>query len=341
MADDPQSGEGEHSDVFVDPLGDLEDPAPQIQEESPEGPSLAALTGSELGSELDLPGGSAREATEDLAQDVQQMIDSALPEEPIAAAPLSLAPELEHPDQTACQVYSVTLRGIENPADQRRVQTVLDRLAILPEGSPAAGAAHSGVQRWSRLSEFQAYVLMANLFPLGFDVRLGQSEDSPAAAFAPPPEALTNVAAPEPEMGGALPVALPTKEGEVFLSTTESIAGHHAQVSKGIVTAHGVIHRLFFREGELDIRMRQKLQELGPQPSGQAPRRQLPRAEMDKIFANLLQKLQREAFRRGANGVVGIRIAGFTEAAALDPDADQIRLIATGTAVLLQTESGN
>ena len=94
----------------------------------------------------------------------------------------------------------------------------------------------------------------------------------------------------------------------------------------------------------MQTRLKRKVEELRPTDSTavtKVTRGQrdfhLPKAEMDKVFQNLLKSLQFEALRRGANGVIGIQLSGFPETNAIDPESDQIRLIASGTAVLLES----
>lgn len=368
MADDSKE---EVSDLYVDPLGgmglDNAEAVPALEESG----SPISLDGELLAPAEDNAHGSAHvempfEAADNLGEldsvdlptavesataNLDSMLEAALPEENSAAPtpdpsadssfnaspPPTLAGSVSpgDPQDPLCRFYSVEVRGLKAPGAVDAVLSVLERF---PQSSADDSAPkrlrESGGYRWTHLGEFQAYALMLHFYKMGLECRLSFHDEEGFAAD------LSEAGFPLDEIKstGAQPVPLPSKADEVLLSTSDAVPGYGNGAPKGIVTAHGSIGRVFFRQDETESRLKVKINELWPQPSGMKPKGPLPRAEIDKVFQNLLLSLQREAFRRGGNAVVSIRISGFAEAESLNPDADQIRLIATGTAILLNVE---
>lgn len=344
MVSDQEKRDDTASDLFVDPLsGMIEPPAA-----GPAGVILdeaGAETGTGLdevsiriadGGETQAPAettGSAEEVAAAAASDVNAMIDSALPESVVTAEPAAPANETDR-EPGGANFFELTLRGLGDSHTRDAALAIMKKFggAALPSDFEAR-ATDLGAYRLTRISEFHAYALAAQLYRAGVEFQIGMpqfgSEDSA-------PELVPEIAtSPAIESSGAVAVPLPTNPGEILLATLGEVPGYRAAQSKGIVTAHGAIARAFFREEEREERLKNKIQALQP-GAGPVMRGQLPRAEVDKVFQGLLERLQREAFRRGANGVIGVQVSGFSESTSFNPDADQIRLIASGTAVLLE-----
>ncbi len=235
--------------------------------------------------------------------------------------------------------FQISIRNVSSDSIKLRILRVAEReslasdLKILKKRLDDLGG-----YRFSHLREYQATVLMQELQQFNVECRLdlpvfgGPSDfpEHPTASFFHQKEN-------EVESTGAQAVELPKNSKEVLLSTLDQISGHEVLEEKGILSAHSSVARTFFRSDEQEIRLSQKIDHLQPN-SEQGKEPHLPRAEMDNVFEKLLKRIQREAMRRGANAVIGIQISGFPEASAIDPEADQIHLIASGTAVILRSQ---
>lgn len=341
MADDVPKPPHEESDLFIDPLGGIEIPdASELNAPEPLAEFVAEESSFssepepvEIGDAIsDVQLSSIDAGTETNVQEVGALLAAALPNE----EPPAYAENADPDSDERARIFDVTIRGLADPRSQKQFAEILQRLP-LAEKDPnlETKIAELGAYRISRISEFYANALALQLHKAGLEFHLG----IPHAEGEPEPNGsdLIGVGSLDAEKSssqGAFAVAMPEKPGEILLSTVETVPGYAAALNKGIVTAHGSVARAFFREEEKLERLQHKVSALAP---GSKPERlKLPRAEMDKIFQSLLERLQREAFRRGANGVIGIQISGFSESASFDPEADQIRLIATGTAVLLE-----
>lgn len=234
-------------------------------------------------------------------------------------------------------LFQVSLRSASNPKTQAHILRFVEREKFVDDLSGFKKSLQElGGYRFSQLDEFQATMLMQELHKLDVEYRLDLPAYDGDVSFPDRAAGVFHNSEEVVQSTGAIAVELPKNSREILLSTVEQIAGHEITEEKGILSAHSSVARSFFRADEQEARLEQKIDHLRPNASA-AKTLRLPRAEMDQVFERLLQRIQREAMRRGANAVIGIQISGFPEANSIDPEADQIRLIATGTAVVLQS----
>ncbi len=234
-------------------------------------------------------------------------------------------------------IFQVSIRNAKTSKSQARILQIVEREALVKDLDSVKGRLEElGGYRFSHLREYQATVLMQELQQLDVECRLDIPSIDGDGDFPKHSTSLFQPADDEIHSTGAIAVELPNNSKEILLSTLEQISEHETIEEKGVLSAHSSVARSFFREDEQEARLVQKIDHL---QSNDASRKELrlPRAEMDNVFEKLLYRLQREAMRRGANAVLGIQISGFPEANGIDPEADQIRLIANGTAVILRS----
>jgi hypothetical protein len=185
----------------------------------------------------------------------------------------------------------------------------------------------------SQLTEFQAIHLLQAARSLGLTAsgtvqgpNAGPSEEDLALGeLSGVPEANLTV------VEGAPSVALPKGEKDVMLCSPSQLP--HAAVAEtfGLVVAHRSIARRMFREDE----MREKLEkELRTVPSrGPAP---LASSHLQQLLRDLLLDLRKAALAKGANSVLGVKIEAFPESSSSDPLLEQLRLVAFGTAAVVE-----
>lgn len=240
---------------------------------------------------------------------------------------------------TSAAFFQVSLRSVRGEKTLARILRIVEKEQLSDDlDSVKKRLEELGGYRFSHLREFQAAILMQELQQLDVECRLDLPAFDGDSDFPSRMESFLSSSDAETKSTGAIAVDLPKNSKEILLSTVDTIAGHEILEEKGIISAHSSVARTFFRSEEQSARLEQKIDHLQPNsPNGKELR--LPRAEMDNVFERLLKRIQREAMRRGANAVIGIQISGFPEANAIDPEADQIRLIASGTAVILRGNS--
>ena len=133
------------------------------------------------------------------------------------------------------------------------------------------------------------------------------------------------------ETHSAPSVNLPRGERDVILCTMDTLPGLSLIENFGIVAAHRTIPRRLFREDDL----RQKLEkELRAVPN--RAQASLPASHFQTLLRDLLFDLQKAALSKGANSVLGIRLEAFSEFASKDPRLEQLRLVAIGTAAVVE-----
>jgi uncharacterized protein YbjQ (UPF0145 family) len=144
---------------------------------------------------------------------------------------------------------------------------------------------------------------------------------------------LSTIPDPSPtEQEGAPSVALPGSESEVLLCAFENVTGFQVKETRGIVTAHRSIARRLFREEEMAEKLQRELEQL---PGRNVPHH-LPPSRIGALFRDLFLDLQKNALRLGANAVLGLRVEYFAETTRVDPDLDDLRLVAFGTAAVVE-----
>jgi len=186
----------------------------------------------------------------------------------------------------------------------------------------------------SRLGEYQAVALLQAARALGLEGRAlvylpeaGPSEEDLALGE------LLAVAEPEsPVQKEAAPaVELPKGEKDVLLCTPDQLPGGMTRETFGIVITHRSIARRLFREEEV----REKLEkELKTVPSKAATA--IPSSLLQLLLRELFLDLRKAALAKGANAVLGVKLEAFPESSTSDPQLQQLRLVAFGTAAVVE-----
>jgi uncharacterized protein YbjQ (UPF0145 family) len=127
-------------------------------------------------------------------------------------------------------------------------------------------------------------------------------------------------------------VTLPKGEKDVLLCTPDHLPGGTVRETFGLVLAHRSIARRLFREDELREKLQKELRSV-PGPSG-APA--LASSHLQLLLRELMQDLRKMALGKGANSVLGVKIEAFSESGTADPQLEQLRLVAFGTAAVVE-----
>jgi uncharacterized protein YbjQ (UPF0145 family) len=295
----PEAGPiGDPSAVISDPVPESVAEPTEVMAAPLDGASLEAVVGSE---------------NADPAMAVEEMLSAAVPPE-AALSSLDLAP---------AGAPSFRLLLPELPEAQREAfKTSLSAL----------GLEFSANGSYSRLTEYQAIRMLQELHSRGFSARIemlrpdnGASEDDLALGGL-----LAGAELQLPQSEGAPVVVLPGNEKEVLLLTGESLPGFLVLETKGLASAHRSIARRFFREQELQEQVARELQRL---PSKNTL---MPKSSIEKLFRELFLDLQKSALSLGANAVCSVRVDCFPETSHLDPGNEQMRLVALGTAAVVE-----
>ncbi|MGZ3684579.1 MAG: hypothetical protein ACXVCI_12045 [Bdellovibrionota bacterium] len=143
---------------------------------------------------------------------------------------------------------------------------------------------------------------------------------------------LSQVPDPElPQVESAPSVTLPKGEKEVMLCTPDSLPGGTVRETFGIVIAHRSIARRIFREEDLKEKLSRELRAV---PKGaSAP---VPSSHLQLLLRDLMLDLRKSALAKGANSVLGVKLEAFPESGGSDPQLEQLRLVAFGTAAVVE-----
>jgi uncharacterized protein YbjQ (UPF0145 family) len=223
--------------------------------------------------------------------------------------------------------FQLHLRGLTDSTRAALKKTLDAQGAAVPEQAWAAGAPVI-----SQLSEYQLIVLLQAARALGIAAEAfvsvpeqGPSEDDLALgdlSLVPDPAFSQSESAPS--------VTLPKGEKEVMVFTPDQVPGATVRESFGLVMAHRSIARRIFREEEV----RDKLQkELRSVPGRIAAT--LPSSHLQIVLRELMLDLRKAALAKGANAVLGVKLESFPESGMGDPQLEQLRLVAFGTAAVV------
>lgn len=261
-----------------------------------------------------LPEGDLPDPNEnpDPALAVAEMLAAALPDADAILPDVSAAPE-------GAPGFRVVVNGGLD-AKREALKAPLTALGLDPSQSS-----------FSRLTEFQAVRLLLELRQQGLSAHVAlQRPDAPLSEEDLALGELQHVVDPVVlTQDGAPAVTLPGHEKDVMLCSGEAPTGFFTLETHGIVSAHRSIARRFFREEELQEQMERELQRY---PSKGI----LPKSSIDKLFRELFADLQKRALGVGANAVLSVRIDCFPETTHLDPGLEQMRLVALGTAAVVE-----
>ncbi|NUM89350.1 MAG: hypothetical protein HUU37_09115 [Bdellovibrionales bacterium] len=237
------------------------------------------------------------------AEAVDQMLGEAVVEQEEMAAPM------EEPPAEDLMIFSLSLPPLQGELAEK-AREILQK-AGFDQNAPLL----------SRLNEAVAAQTLASLRQIGVDA----APLPPGQPTGEPEQALVSDGAPS--------VHLPQEASGVLLLTVDAAANVNIAQSMGPVTAHRSITRRFFREAEAEAELARHLKKI-MEPS-RFPRI-IPSGAAEKMFRGLFQDLQRQALSLGANAVLGLRLETVVEMEHTDPDSEQIRVVALGTAAIVE-----
>lgn len=185
-------------------------------------------------------------------------------------------------------------------------------------------------QAISHLTEYQAISLGRELrlaqihFQMKLDLPIsGNSEDDLALG-----SLLTVTESPVTDTESVPEVILPKDEKGVLLFSGNEIPGYLMVQTLELVTAHRSLARRFFRDEEMQEQINREISQLGSHA--------LPKSKVEALFRDLFLDLQKNALSQGGNAVCSVRIEAFPETNHLDPGLEQMRLVALGTAAVVE-----
>lgn len=185
----------------------------------------------------------------------------------------------------------------------------------------------------SQLTEYQAIAMLQAARTLG--IQVSATVQRPAPVPSEDDLALGELAGiPEaalPLVESAPSVVLPKGEKEVMLCTPDQMPGMQVHETFGVILAHRSIARRLFREEDLREKLEKELKAVPNRAS--AP---LPSSHLQVLLRDLLLDLRKSALGKGANAVLGVKIEAFPETAHSDPQLEQLRLVAFGTAAVVE-----
>jgi uncharacterized protein YbjQ (UPF0145 family) len=187
----------------------------------------------------------------------------------------------------------------------------------------------------SQLTEFQAVQLLQALRAFGVQaqgmvvVPMQQSPTEDELALGD--LSLVPEAGFEAAVESAPSVVLPKGEKDVLLCSPLQLPNSNVVETFGLVIVHRSIPRRLFREAEV----REKLEnELRTVPNRSiAP---VASSHLQQVLRDLMLELRKSALAKGANSVLGVKIEAFPESSTTDPLLEQLRLIAFGTAAVVE-----
>ena len=186
----------------------------------------------------------------------------------------------------------------------------------------------------SRLTEFQAIFFSQKLKILGIPFETSYSP--PSLDNKEIDEALGLLAdIPDPTIlvsEGAPSILLPKQAKDILLITGELLPGYLVINALGVVNAHRSAPRRVFREEELSLLMENQMK----RAQSTVPNTWLAKSVSQSLFQDLFLDLQKKAMALGANSVLSVQIQFFSETNQMDPSSDQLRIVALGTAAVVE-----
>lgn len=286
---------------------------PGTEEIPPEenAPSVQPLDTASLDASLE----SAEEAPPEEAPLENQLNDEMDATRESMGANFTEAPAESHePAADSTANFSVILRNFsKKTAEVAKLLDSLDLKAPRPEDLTQGHAL-----LMSRLDEYRAIVLAQGAWQLGLCPEFKVSSNASDESEMDPNH--QTIGAPSVEF-------LPGTTG-VWIGTVQNVPGANLLESFGLVSYHRAIPRRFFRQTDAEQSLLADIQKLN-----------LPQTVAENHYEALLQDLTRElqvaALAKGANAVVGVELEFFPELHGMDKDADELRVVLSGTAVKL------
>jgi uncharacterized protein YbjQ (UPF0145 family) len=255
------------------------------------------------------------------AADVEEMLTAEVVPEGLESLP---EPGLAFAQLPTFQLH---LRGL-NEATRALMKKALDA-----QGAAVPGKAWAaGTPVVSQLSEYQLILLLQTARALG--IAAEGTVDMPEQQPSEDDLALGNLSAiPDPALlqdESAPSVTLPKGEKEVMLCTPEQIPGGTVRESFGLVLAHRSIARRMFREEDVRDKLQKELRSVPGRANAV-----LPSSHLQLILRDLMLDLRKAALSKGGNAVLGVKLEHFPESSVGDPQLEQLRLVAFGTAAVV------
>lgn len=281
----------------------------------------SALVGAE-GEAAPAEGG---EALAEPGTDAGLSVDELLGEAVLAEAGLDTA-ALAAPPSPQVPTFQLHLRGLTE-AQRPALKKLLEAQGLqLPEKG-------AGTPVLSQLTEFQAVLALQAARALGLpadaSVQLPDSVPSEDELALGDLSAVPEAGALAAESAPSVPLA--KGEKDVMLCSPAQIPGIKVGESMGIVLAHRSIARRLFRDEDL----REKLdRELRAVPGRNAAA--LPSSHLQQVLRDLLLELRKACLAKGGNAVLGVKLEAFPESSSHDPQLEQLRLVAFGTAAVVE-----
>lgn len=186
----------------------------------------------------------------------------------------------------------------------------------------------------SQLTEYQAVHLLQTLRGLG--VPASCSVFLPASQPTEEDLALgdlSSVPEPEPDLlvESAPSVVLPKGEKDVLLCSPSNLPNSNVLETFGLVIAHRSIARRMFREEEVKDKLEKELRSVPNRPQST-----LASSHLQQVLRDLLLELRKSSLSKGGNAVLGVKLEAFPESSTSDPLLEQLRLVAFGTAAVVE-----
>lgn len=330
-------GDEQENQSLLDALGELPaEPAPDsesadgLEEMDPAAQELAAALES-----MDAIGGDSLE----IPADGLEALPDALPDD-LGDAPLNPDPALDVEQMLAAEVVPEAQAEAMPTVDMGSLPTFQLQLEVKPEQREALKVIAQSLSLnlpegssplLSQLTEYQAIAFRQAALALGVPAKA--SIHFPLPSLTEEDQALGDLAmvkeAQLPLTEGAPSVTLPKHEQDVMI-LTETGANIQVLQTFGLVTAHRSIARRFFREDEAQEKLRKELQRM---PGRSAS---IPGSRLEALLRELILDLQKMVLQRGGNALFGLRLESFSETSHLDPELEQMRLVAFGTAAIVE-----
>lgn len=302
--------------------GDEEIPA---EEQPLEGQELPEAVQGEL------PAEALAELDPDLGADldpslsVDEMLTAAIAEEGAPATPVE--PEQVAADHGNAPSFQLAFPALS--AEQRIALIKLFQPLQLPESHWAGPA-----PMVSQLTEYQALHFLQAARGLGLQaqcsVNVPRPEPSEEELALGDLSAVTEDGG-APVVESAPSVVLPKGEKDVMLCSPSRLPQSRIVESFGIVIAHRSIARRLFREEEMKEKLERELQNA---MAGRSP--PLASSHLQQVMRELFLDLRKSALAQGANSVLGVKLEAFPESSSTDPLLEQLRLVAFGTAAVVE-----
>jgi hypothetical protein len=254
---------------------------------------------------------------------VDELLSAAVAEEPIFSEAVSAASSPSQP------TFQLRLSGLTEEQKNAFRKVLEAQSAAVP---PQAWTGASPVV--SQLTDFQAIQLLQAARALGISVQ--PSVHSPSSVPSEEDLALGELSGVPDQSPAAVEsapsVALPRGEKDVLLCSPSQLPNANVAETFGLVIAHRSIARRMFREDEMKEKLEKELRSV-PNRASPPP---IASSHLQILLRDLLLDLRKGALAKGANSVLGVKIEAFPESSSSDPLLEQLRLVAFGTAAVVE-----